>query len=148
MVLSPDKLLFEDGLYLWTPERVAQAWWAVTEEARRQTPLHEAVVLLVGPPGAGKSTWLAAHEDPRFLYVDAVFPTAEVRQKFLAQVGTTSTQAIYVRTSLEECLRRNATRSSDRRIPEDKVRRYYDLLSRSPPTLDEGFKQVIIVETG
>lgn len=52
---------------------------------------------------------------------------------------------VFLDTPFEECLRRNVLRPPDRMIPHEKMLRFRQDLTSSPPTLREGFRQVIIV---
>lgn len=51
--------------------------------------------------------------------------------------------AIVMDTPLEECIRRNAER--DRKVPEDAIRRMYQLFSAKKPRRNEGFREIRFV---
>lgn len=46
---------------------------------------------------------------------------------------------------LEVALARNAQR--EKPVPEEGIRRFYDLMATYPPSLDEGFDELIIIDT-
>ena len=78
MIVNPDSFLYdESGTYVWSVERVKAAWaeaqkaWAFYLDLRPKR-----AVLLVGMPGSGKSTWLAANQRPNVVYFDATFDSA------------------------------------------------------------------------
>ena len=88
MIISPDSYLTDPatGEYRWTPARVKAAW--VKAKARFKTVLGwpikpEKVVLLMGVPASGKSTWLAENADERFLYFDATFDLPWKRKPYI-----------------------------------------------------------------
>lgn len=102
------------------------------------------VVLLVGPPGAGKSTWLAEHREPGALYYDATLTQPDTRRELAdeARRHGVPVEAVVFRTTLETCLDRNAARSSDRRVPDERVRDYFYDLQAQPPHAGEGLDAV------
>lgn len=78
MIVNPDSFLYdESGTYVWSVERVKAAWaeakkaWAFYLELQPKR-----AVLLMGMPGSGKSTWLAANQRPNVVYFDATFDSA------------------------------------------------------------------------
>lgn len=150
MILSPDHFLIDaDGVYSWSPSQAAAAW-AATERRVKEflaDPRYTKLVLLVGVPGTGKSTWLRQHADPFTIYVDATFTLQMARRPFLLaaqQVGK-QVEALLIDTDFEECCRRNDQRSADRRVPLEKMIKFRDQLLAEPPTLEEGFTKVVRV---
>jgi len=150
VILSPDHFLIDaDGIYSWSPSQAAAAW-AATERRVKEflaDPRYTKLVLLVGVPGAGKSTWLQQNQDPYTIYVDATFTLQRARQPFLlaAQQVSKQVEAVLLDTSFEECCRRNDLRSDDRRVPLEKLIRFRDQLLSESPTLEEGFTRVVRV---
>ena len=59
VILSPDRALFINGKYVWSQERVKEAWekfWPELERLLKKGS--RKIVVLQGPPASGKSTWL------------------------------------------------------------------------------------------
>lgn len=147
MILSPDHLLVDlDGTYRFTRERVRAAWDAVAEKTREalRDPAVRGLVLLVGVPGSGKTTWLRSHEDPSLVYVDAVFPSRRSREPFvgLAREAGKPSLALVFTTPFETCLARNDLRHEGRRVPPEKMEQFRSELEAEPPTPDEGLTSV------
>jgi predicted kinase len=148
LILSPDHFMYEsDGTYRWTPERVVSAWALTLKKVAENLPASRELVLLVGIPGAGKSTWLTRHKVPGTLYVDATFFNKVSRAPFIAEARRLGrpVKAVWVNTSLEVCLARNDLRPEDRKVPAEKMHGYHAALEADPPSLDEGFEQVVTV---
>jgi predicted kinase len=146
MIIEPDQFYFENGLYTWSPERAQESW----EACYRQLDALLAgghcrkVVILVGLPGCGKSTFTAANHATDVLLFDGLFIPVERRDRVLtiaARHGV-PVEAVWIGTDLDACLARNAQRSPDRRVPDEAIRQIKQLLDASPPTLAEGFAAV------
>jgi len=147
MVLSPDHFLYDaDGVYQWSRSAQVGAWQATERRVREMLmdPRYTRLVLLVGVPGAGKSTWLRTGEARDAIYVDATFAIKTHRAPFilLAQQAGKPAEAVFLDTPFEECARRNALRSPDRMVPEITMERFRAQLHGEPPTLEEGFAKV------
>ncbi len=157
MILSPDELLYVPSdvggpaQYCWTQERVSRAWMEVRWNTifALNTGRYKALVMLIGMPGSGKSTWLARPGNYRedYLYVDACFGVRRDRRRFLQIAVDRGIPVIgvWVRTSLETALARNATRDEYRRIPDQAVVTGFERLTEYPPSLNDGFTQIIDV---
>lgn len=120
-ILSPDKLLLdEDGQYVWSPERAAQAW---------RKEYHDYGKLL-RYRFAGTVIW------------DATF-TSRITRCALVNVARAfgRVDAWFFGTPLDVCIQRNALRPPDRQVPVDKLKLFYDSLEA--PTLDEGFHGIV-----
>jgi predicted kinase len=151
-VVSPDHHLIDPttGLYRWTPARARAAWGQATAE------LHEAlaaggvshVVLMVGIPAAGKTSWLHQNAKPGGVYFDATFKDAYARRPIIAvvlQYGV-PVEAVVLLTPLDEALRRNATRTPDRRVPDEVLQRMHaDLTGGGMPTKEEGLSKITVL---
>ena len=149
MIVSPDRFMYlPDGTYLWTEARCMRAWSLVQAELTAALPEHERLVLMVGTPAAGKSTWLERHADPRFVYLDATMFRREGRRslvRFAGQLGK-PVDAVVLDTPLDVCLERNAARAPDRQIPEAKLRWMRETYDRDPVSEEEGFDRVTVVK--
>jgi predicted kinase len=151
MIVSPDTYLYlPDGTYHWTPERVQQAWESAREafDAHLQRDNPSKVVLLMGVPAAGKSTWLAEHRCAGVVYFDATFAMPQWREpwikKALAADLPLGVEIVWLDTPLAVCIERNAARPTDRQVPEDTMRAMHDKIMSSPPTEAEGATITII----
>jgi predicted kinase len=150
MIISPDHHLhLPDGTYHWTPDRVKQAWASAKEQYTQALlwPIKpDKVVLLMGIPAAGKSTWLAENEDERVLYFDATFDLPFKRKPYLrrAREAGVPVEIVWLDTSLAVCIERNATRSEDRRVPDAVLQATHSKILSSPPSEAEGATITII----
>lgn len=151
-IISPDHHLIdpETGLYRWTVDRVRDAW--VVSKAELEAALAAGgvskVVLMVGIPASGKTTWLTRNAEPGVVYFDATFKNARSRRPILDVVRRygVPVEAVVVATPLDEALRRNSTRPPDRRVPEEFIRSQYQTLTGGGmPTRNEGFRRVTVV---
>jgi predicted kinase len=146
MIIEPDQLLYENGKYFWTRERMNANWetcFGVLEEALRSGTVRR-VVMLVGLPGSGKSTWAQSADAPDTVIFDGFFGFPHRRERLLklAKSYGVPVEAAWVTTDLETCLARNAQRSEDRRVPEETIRVMANQLSLTPPMLEEGFAKL------
>lgn len=151
-IISPDQHLTdpETGLYRWTVERVRDAWVRSTAELDGALAAGgvSKVVLMVGIPASGKTTWLKRNAEPGVVYFDATFKDARARRPILDVVRRygVPVEAVVMATPLDEAVRRNETRTPDRKVPVDVIRRMYsDLTGGGMPTRDEGFIRVTVV---
>lgn len=149
MIISPDSYLMEDGEYVWSVPRVIEAW-DKSKKAARLALFDGAIkpdklVLLMGAPASGKTTWLREHEDERCLYIDATFDLPWKRAPWIemAQEAGVPVTLVYFQTPLDVCLERNALRSEDRMVPSEVVRAMFQKMASSPPTLEEGFVRIL-----
>jgi len=149
MIISPDNLLYIDGIYVWTPERVGWAWmrsYELLEEAVLDSK-HKRVVILCGAPGSGKSTWLAQQKDhEETIYFDAVLTHSKDRKRTLKRVaGLLPVDLIWVKADLSTCIKRNAKRPTERIVPLDRLIPMYEQLLRTPPKIEEGYRDLSII---
>ena len=149
MIISPDHHLYlPDGTYHWTPDRVKQAWataGSLFHQALAWPVKPAAVVLMVGVPASGKSSWLSEHEDERVLYFDATFALPRWREPWIASATAAGVQVevLWVDTPLEVCIERNAARPADRQVPEDTMRKMHRNIKSNPPSVSEGVAGVV-----
>ena len=145
-VLRPDDLL-PQGEGRWTPETVGNAF----AECARQLRAHLAdpevlrVIVLIGLPGAGKTTWAGRQaEDPTSVLYDVVNAHPGRRAALARRIRDAGKDAIAVVVSspISLCLNRNALRPVWRRVPEAFIRKTAIALRRDPPTVAEGWTRV------
>lgn len=151
MLVSPDAhLMTPEGLYHWTQERVLRAW----ELSRREysealaSGSYKKVVLMMGAPGSGKSTWYSKNKQQGVLYFDAVFKNPKSREAFVRQARRLNlpVEVVWLDTPLEECLRRNSLRTPDRKVEEGIVKGMWETIQKFPPDpRREGFTLIRVV---
>jgi predicted kinase len=143
MILEPDQYYYEDGEYRWSPEKRAAAWADCYRKLAETLARGAArkVVLLVGLPGSGKSTFARAHDAEDLVIFDGLFIDRTRRSRVLeiAREANVPVEAVWFDLPLELCRQRNAGRSLDRRIPEDVLSQLHQQLANDPPSLAEGF---------
>lgn len=145
LAINPDDYLETEFGREYTPERNRQAWELAYERLRSalsgaKSGAH--VYVVMGVQGAGKSRWVSENLGRlgrRAIVFDAALPARRHRERLLgiAREYATPVIAIFVNTSLELALARNARRSADKRVPEDALNSVFSMLE--PPTEDEGF---------
>jgi hypothetical protein len=151
-IISPDHHLTDPttGLYQWSVERVKAAWAkSITElDDILQAGGVTKVVLMVGIPASGKTTWLSKNAEPGAVYFDATFKDARARRPILdvARKYGVSVEAVVLNTPLDEALRRNNTRTPDRKVPESILRsQHTDLTRDGMPSFREGFHRITVI---
>ena len=138
LVINPDQFLYTpEGKYEWTKDRLKVAWDKSRDiflEAVISGKYHR-LILLIGAPGAGKSTWLEKNQTQGTIYFDATFATPGNRSFWIweARKRRIAVGALRFDTPLEVCLERNRLRSPDRKVPEDIVRKIWTKILMSPP---------------
>lgn len=146
LVVSPDKFLLEpDGEYLFTKERSAAAWARTADIVRQNLPLYRVLVLLIGFPGSGKSTWLEGNARPSHLYVDATFLLPAWREPFI-QIAVDvfrPVTAVWLNTPIEICKMRNDLRPDARRVPDEQYQKWSQAFVA--PSIEEGFTRIVTV---
>lgn len=154
MIICPDTFRTrDDGSYDSSPDASERAWndtYAAVIGALKSRPAR--IVLLVGLPGAGKSTWAAAQNDElaystQSIFVDATFSRRVERAPVIQMAAQhqVPVEAVVFLTPLLECMSRNATRPQDRRVPFAVIARMDENLRHEPVTLEEGFDKIIAV---
>lgn len=148
IIVSPDHYLIDEdtGEYVWSPERVRAAWGRANAKLKRllASPYISTVVLLIGIPAAGKSTWIRSHAEPGTIYYDATFTIRRHRAPIIDLVKEAGkrVEAIVMNTPLPVCLKRNLCRSPDRRVPHEVIERMHAQLLTDLPDRSEGFDQI------
>lgn len=74
---------------------------------------------------------------------DSLYSEVKLRKELLEAVKDIECNkiCIYITTSLEECLRRNAKREGKARLPDWVIEHIYETFE--PPTLDEGWDEIL-----
>ena len=142
IIISPDKhLLNARGIYVWSIDRVKDAWAQAQREYIAALPLISNVVLLMGIPAAGKTTWLNSNAQPDTVYFDATFDLAWKRKPYItaAHEAQRPVTVVWLDTLLATCLARNALRTPDRRVPDHILTAQAAKLKSAPPSESEGF---------
>ena len=148
-VISHDAYLYDDrGDYSWTPERFAQAKTFAREayEKALEDRSLRRVVLMVGLPGAGKSTYLRTHQDPNTVFIDETLTTPEKRRELieLANRHGKEIEIVFIDTPFDLCCERSRARP-DRDIPIEWLEARARELHEHPPTEAEGVQKLTIV---
>lgn len=150
MHINPDHYLQTPEGRLTTPERNKLAWnqcYEALDAAVRNARPSTKAFLLVGPQGAGKSTWTRSRsaELSTDIYFDAILVKRRERARVLEIVRPFGIDAVAVwfQTSLETCLARNAQRPMDEIVAEQAIRNVFAALE--PPSVEEGFEEVLVV---
>jgi len=154
LVLSPDAfLLNEEGEYEWTPERSTAAWDRALRELRELLAGHRhRLVLVVGIPGSGKTTWIErgaeSSEWEGCVFFDATLTSRVARRPLLeiAEAAGAKVEALVFDVPLVTAMFRNAERPEGRRVPRPTVLRMLEELEREPPTLAEGFWRITAID--
>jgi predicted kinase len=150
MHINPDHFLETEHGRVVTTERNRVAWQECYAALDRELARHGAnskVFLLVGPQGAGKSTWARSYASryPAAIIFDAILIGRAERAPIIAAVQKHGGEAVAVwfKTPLDVCLARNASRPGDEICPEQGIRNVHAALQ--PPSLDEGLNEVLTV---
>lgn len=141
MILNPD-----DHPERWTKPSEAFAHVARTlRDVVLKDPEVKRVMVMVGGPGSGKSTWAKEHDDEAVL--DACHASAKTRRELARRIRAAGKQAIavWMNTPLEVAIRRNNRRDPPRRVPSETIRRQHRELEKRPPRPVEGWGEVIEV---
>lgn len=147
-VISPESYCY-DARGAYHSERLgwatARAYTAFKQALARSDVTH--AVIVVGLPGAGKSTYLAQNLQPGVVYFDAVFARRSARSAVInmAKALGKPIEALWLQTPLAECMRRNELRPADRRVPKAALAAADLAVRQHPPSIAEGLAMVRIV---
>lgn len=148
--INPDHFLQTETGRVITPELNVEAWkrsYQAFDAALLHATEATTLYVLVGPQGAGKSTWARnlVESDDQAVVFDAILVKVSERERLLraANAYPVSRVAVWFRTPLETCLAQNAARPKDEVVPERGVRNVYAAVE--PPTMAEGFHSIIEV---
>lgn len=150
LIISPDNYLYtDDGEYVWTPESARESWDRTYSEVSRALakPEYRKLVLLVGIPASGKSTWLKSHAENGTVYIDATFARPYFRKPYIQLAHTLGKEvwAVVSTTPIHTCLSRNECRTPDRKVPVEKILEMSVDIANEPPSYAEGFTKVVKV---
>ena len=150
VIISPDEHVHnEAGEYEWSPERAEAAWAKAYDELREalSRPETSRLVLMIGLPGAGKSTYLSSQEVPGTIYFDATLTNKAHRAPLIkmAHDAQVPVDALLINTPLEIAIARNNKRPENRRVPDAAMENMHNELNLEPPTRSEGFENVTVI---
>ncbi|MEX1669290.1 hypothetical protein AB4876_10230 [Zhongshania guokunii] len=154
IIISPDTyMLDENGVYTFSKHRANEAWQKaileVDEQLRLRVP--STILVLVGPQGAGKSTWAAQHRPsvPGIsLYFDATLPFSADRSALVVRARRVGVKVVCIRflTPLEQCIKNCTLREPERHVQEKLVRTVFNVFEEI--TVDEGFDEIHLIRSG
>jgi predicted kinase len=146
MIIESDQLLYENGQYYWTPQRALAAWSRCYQQLTTAlaTRKYRLLMLLIGIPGSGKSTYAASQDRSDVIIFDGTFVDAMRRARVTAAAHAVGVPviAVWLDTDFDTCVKRNQQRPADRRVPLDSMNMMLHRLVNSPPQLQEGFSQI------
>lgn len=150
-IVSPDLFrMTPSGEYRHDPQEQHEVWnqsYSLLDNLLSQDDT-QGVVAMIGIPGAGKSTWLKGNKEPGWVYFDATLSTPRGRKDFIekARRHGKPIKAVHIDTPLQISLAQNATRSPDRKVPEQVLQQMYANLLTNPPRQEEGFAGIQTVK--
>ena len=152
-IICPDDLLInEEGKYEWTLERATDAHRKCHDAWQRELFMRrpERAILLIGAPGAGKSTWAKGLGDENVVVFDATLNLPYKRRPLvqMAHKERIDVHFVLFLTPLHICLERNSGRREDRKIPEAIIKDMDRKIRMSPPQkLRENYQRLDVVRT-
>lgn len=151
MILCPDNLL-PQGPDRWNSILVGEAFAACHRQIRDEVLLDSCihtVGIVMGAPGAGKSTVADSIDSLETVLFDAVWNSASRRVGMAKRIREAGKRAlcVWVRTPLATCRTRNNARPSWRRVPESALLRSWQEIEQCPPdAFAEGWDHVDVID--
>lgn len=120
--------------------------------------MKHSVVLTIGIPGAGKSTWakdiitngLECAGESRIIIIDATNTTVSSRRKWLSiakkYIGVKFIAACFI-SSPEVCYARQLERPRKEKVTKDIIKKFHNEISYPVVGSDEPFSHVIVIKT-
>jgi shikimate kinase len=150
MHINPDHFLETDAGRVITPERNKDAWkrcFEALDVALQGATSDTKVFVMVGPQGAGKSSWVRNNKRGNYdaIFFDAILVKRSERKPIIDAAKAHGVQviAVWLKTPLEMCIARNASRPCEELVDDRAIRNVYAAIE--PPGLGEGFAKVIEV---
>jgi len=151
MHINPDHFLETDTGRITTHERNKVAWekcFHALDLALLDANSETKVYVMVGPQGAGKSTWVRNHVEtrPDTIVFDAILVKRSERKPIIDAAKALGVQvvAVWLQTPLDVCISRNSKRPTDELVSERAIRNVHAAIEA--PRLEEGFTEILIVE--
>lgn len=116
MVISPDDYRWVDGEYIFTDENERLVWPLVHTAWQEAASRKSVMVMMVGLPRSGKSTWARANDAPELAILDSTGINEERRQPFIEmarKAGAKCLHAVVMATPYNVCVARNRDRKPE-----------------------------------
>lgn len=120
-ILNPDDYVENEE---WTREKSNEAWDLIHEKIKNLTSINIEFVV-------DSAQALQISRRRLTQYIRQVAPGFEI-------------VCVFVKTPLEECKRRNRLRR--RTVPEKQLEEYYNTIMSNPPSRDDGYDRVVVVD--
>ncbi|NHB57659.1 ATP-binding protein [Acinetobacter sp. 194] len=153
MHINPDHYLETEHGRVFTDKGNQLAWercFIDLQEGLERNANIQRVYLLIGAQASGKSTWAKEKNslEPENIIFDAILVKKQERKRMidLVQNKNIDVIAIVFNTPLALCLKRNETRALDTRVDESALRNVFNAIEM--PSLDEGFREIIVYDAG
>jgi len=151
--INPDHFLTTPAGRVWTKEANDKAWassFELLDECLAVARPGARTYVLVGPQGAGKTTWAREHlfNHPHDIVFDAILVQRSEREPIIRRAVERGLPVIGVhfQTPLEICLTRNVSRPPDEIANEQGLRNVFAAMQ--PPEFEEGFTDILRVNPG
>jgi len=145
MIIESDQQLYENGRYYWTPQRAVAAWSRCFQQLKSAlaSGKYRLLMLLIGIPGSGKSTYAGTHDRQDVIIFDGTFVDAtRGRGDGGCAGGGSAGDRGLAGYQFQKCVERNQQRPADRQVPVDSMNVMLHRLEAAPPQLEEGFTQI------